>query len=395
MRKPSRGMPGTLGDMGSARGADMTDEAQRQHLRFTLALHEVLAAGDGNACFSPYSIECALGMAYQAARGSTAAELLALLNAGEPDIAKQVDLLRTAAELDGGFDGDDAAPVIAVANTLWAWEQLPLNEGFLADLAGWPGAKLATAPFVTDPEAARQAINADVAQTTRDLIEELVPSGAIDPTTIAALVNALYLKTAWREPFVATLTADEEFHAPGGTHVVPTMRRTDRLRYAMAGGWVAVTVPAAGGVEAVLLLPDSDLPDAESALDAELLLRLLGSGSYRRVALHLPKLDIGMNTSLVGALGKLGVRQLFSRGADLSGLSDHCDLAVSDAVHEAVLKVDEDGIEGAAATAIMIRVASVIIEEALEVRFDRPFLMLVRHAATGAVYFLARVSDPS
>lgn len=373
----------------------MTDEAQRQHLRFTLALHEVLAAGEGNACFSPYSIACALGMAYQAARGNTAAELLELLNGGEPDIAKQVDLLRAAAELDGGLASDGEAPVIAVANTLWAWQELPLNQNFLTDLAGWPGAKLSTAPFVTDPEAARQAINADVAQTTRNLIEELVPPGAIDGSTVASLVNALYLKTAWREPFAPTLTTDEEFHAPDGTHVVATMRQTERLRCAMAGGWLAVTMPAAGGVEAVLLLPDSDLPDAESGLDADVLLRLLGSSSYRRVALYLPKLDIGMNTSLVGALRKLGVQELFTRHADLTGLSDHRDLAVSDALHEAVLKVDEEGIEGAAATAIMIRVASVIIEDPLEVRFDRPFLILVRHAATGAVYFLARVTDPS
>jgi serine protease inhibitor len=30
----------------------------------------------------------------------------------------------------------------------------------------------------------------------------------------------------------------------------------------------------------------------------------------------------------------------------------------------------------------------------LRVTVDRPFLLLVRHRATGAVYFIARVTDP-
>jgi serpin B len=70
-------------------------------------------------------------------------------------------------------------------------------------------------------------------------------------------------------------------------------------------------------------------------------------------------------------------------------------MMVSDALHESVLKLDEQGLEGAAATAMMIRLTAVSSETPVEVRVDRPFLLLVRHAATGAVYFLARVTDPS
>jgi serpin B len=59
-----------------------------------------------------------------------------------------------------------------------------------------------------------------------------------------------------------------------------------------------------------------------------------------------------------------------------------------------VLKVDEQGLEGAAATAVMIRLMSMDTRRPLEVRVDRPFLLVVQHAATGALYFLARVTDP-
>jgi serpin B len=60
-----------------------------------------------------------------------------------------------------------------------------------------------------------------------------------------------------------------------------------------------------------------------------------------------------------------------------------------------VLKLDEQGLEGAAATAIMMRVVWASREEPLPVLVDRPFLLVIRHANAKAVYFLARVTDPS
>lgn len=379
-------MPGTLVGM-----ADVA--AEQQHLQFALDLHRVIGADGGNSCFSPYSVASALGMAFQAARGSTADELRAVLNPGESDIAKQVDLLRDASVLSAGRGDDD--PVLAVSNTLWAWDKLPLNDGFRTELSGWPGAKVATAPFVTDPEAARQAINADVAETTRDLITDLVPEGAVDASTVASLVNALYLKVGWREPFATDLTSEESFAAPRGARTVPMMRQVERLGYAAAGGWVAVGLPAVGGVQAVAMLPDGSLPDAESGTDAAVVSALLSELRPRRVALHLPRLKLEMNVRLTDVLRTLGVRSLFTPSADLSGLSDDPRLFFSAALHEAVLKLDEQGLEGAAATAMMIRMTSIDLDQPIEVRLDRPFLLLVRHASTGAVYFLARVTDPA
>jgi serpin B len=61
-----------------------------------------------------------------------------------------------------------------------------------------------------------------------------------------------------------------------------------------------------------------------------------------------------------------------------------------------VLTVDEAGLEGAAATAMMMtRLAAVgPPPRPVRVRVDRPFLVLVRHRPSGALYFLARVTDP-
>jgi serine protease inhibitor len=363
--------------------------ATDSHLRFALAVHAALGAEGGNTCFSPYSVASALTLAARAARGRTREELVALL--GDP--AGQTTLLRDAAQLlDEGRGGD--RPELAVANTLWADDRLPLEDAFKAELAEWPGAAVASAPFEKEPEAARALINDDVGRTTHGLIPQLLPPGSIDRDVAAVLVNALYLKTAWKLPFREANTADAPFHAPSGTRDVPTMRLSERVGYAHAAGWQAVQLVAAGGLQAVVLLPDGDLAEAEAALDQATLTNLLDGVGSKLVELALPKISLDVPSSLTGVLRGLGVRTMFTDEADLSGLSPDPRLTVSEVLHQAVLRVDEQGFEGAAATALTMRLTSMIIDDPVAVPVDRPFLLLVRHAGTGALHFIARVVEP-
>jgi serpin B len=369
-----------------------SDSPQRHHLRFCLTLHRAVAPAGRDSCFSPYSVASALGLVSRAAQGKAADELIALLCGSGGDSEEQADLLRHASGLAGRASGE--APVLAVSNTLWAWEKLPLNEGFLDELARWPGGRVAKAPFVSDPEAARREINADVAQTTRGLIPELLPPGSISPDTVATLVNALYLRVAWSHPFQESATGPEDFHGPRGTKQVPMMKESESLGYATGEGWQVVTLPAVGGVEAVVLLPDGDLAEREATLDEVVLDRLLGATTRRTVHLSMPKIQLNVRSPLTDALRSLGAGTMFTDAADFSPLTEDPRLVIDDVFHQAVLRVDERGLEGAAATAVTMRLTSIMVEEPVVVEVDRPFLLLVRHAETGVVYFFTRVVDP-
>ncbi|MBB5957827.1 serpin B [Saccharothrix tamanrassetensis] len=345
----------------------------RAHLTFALTLHDAIAPDRRrNACWSPYSVASALGMLAAGARGDSERELVALLGPGNAELLKASDV------------GDDAE--FAVANTLWAWDALPLDEDFLVGLAGWPGGKVRSAPFRDDSEGARKLINADVADTTRGLIPELLPPGAVTADTVASLVNALYLKCGWAEEFPAHDTAPRPFRGAGD---VPTMRLEADLRYGRAAGWEAVALAARGDVEAVVLLPADGLGAVDGVPE------VLESLEPQRVELFLPKLDLTVPTILGDPLRRVGVRAVFTEAADLTGLSPDPRLYVDEVLHEAVLRLDEQGFEGAAATAVMMRLTSVVRHPpARTVRVDRPYLLLVRHAGTGAVYFLAQVVAP-
>ena len=358
-----------------------------EHLKFGLSLHRQLTADpDRSFCWSPHSVASCLGLTAAAAAGTTRDELTGLLGA-EPD--QLATFLAAAARLEPAAAD---RPELAVANALWAREDLPLHQEFLDQLDRWPNSTVRHAPFRSEPERARQRINDDIRETTRGLIPELLPGGSVDAETVAALVNALYLKVAWTEAFDAAATVDRTFHAPGGAHEVPTMRATRSMGYAARGGWQIVGLPAVGGVEAVVLLPDEPLDRAEPRLDD--LARLLPRLDQRRVALSLPRFEVTGQAELSAPLTALGAGTAFTPAADFSALtSGH--LRISTIAHQSVLRVDESGLEGAAASASLVRLTAAVREpDPVRVDVDRPFLFVVRDRESSAVHFLARVTDP-
>ena len=365
--------------------------AQQDHLRFALALHERVAENGQNSCFSPYSVASALSLVAAGAKGDTARELVELLAGSGAGISEHVRLLGDAARL-AAREGHDE-PVLDVANTLWAWQELAVSQEFGDELATWPSGGVRAAPFRDDPEAARQLINADVSERTHGLIPELVPDGAVDGNTVASLVNALYLRVAWQHQFETGSTADGDFHSPVGTVRVPMMAQSEQLGYNAQAGWQAVGLPAAGGVQAVVLLPDGSLAEQESELDVSRIERLIAGMTEQTVDLRMPRFRLDMHSPLESVLHALGVQLLFTTRADLRGISADHRIYVDSVQHQAVLRMDERGLEGAAATAAVMRLVSMPIPN-VTVRVDRPFLLLVRHADTGAVYFFARVTRP-
>lgn len=143
-----------------------------------------------------------------------------------------------------------------------------------------------------------------------------------------------------------------------------------------------------------MLLPDRPLVEAEPELDAATVDALLNARREAMVRLTMPRLSLDVRCPLKDTLNSLGVRTMFTPTADFGELSDDPRLLVSDVLHQSVLRLDENGLEGAAATAAMMRLVSAPAGEPVTVEVNRPFLLLVRHRASGAVYFLARVTEP-
>src|SRR6266540_2991791 len=221
---------------------NLGDGMDLSQVDFALALHDELPA-DGNLPWSPYSVASALGLAATGARGRTYDELARALAPG----------------------GD----LVQLGRTLAASARLD---------------------------------DADVEKTTQGLIKELLQRGTITPTTAAVIVNALYLKVAWRNPFADAATQPAPFHAPSGTREVPTMRQQERMGYAAVDGWRMVTLSTASDVVVDVLLSDED-----GRLTPETLTGLYRRSTATRVDLALPRFRVETEAVLNDALGRLGV----------------------------------------------------------------------------------------
>ena len=169
------------------------------------------------------------------------------------------------------------------------------------------------------------------------------------------------------------------------------MRAHHETVYADSASWQYVSLPLALGMQAEVVLP----PDHPAQpLTAGRLAALREAATPCRVDLHLPRAGLEAGTRLAGPLATLGVCRIFDSGAPaITGVADQ-PLFISDAVHRAVLRMDESGIEGAAATGMVMRAVAFRSLPEVEMVVDRPFSLLVGHRPTGALLFLARVADP-
>ena len=367
---------------------------------------ELAKTEQGNLFFSPVSIHMALGMTYAGARGKTAdqmARVLGLESAGAGVFDAYSDLigaLHASAEvqrkaLPGG--GDER---MIVANALWGQKGYPWKEDFLRTLDGRFGAGLRQVDFKRMPEDARAEINRWVEQQTRDKIRDLLQPGTVTAVTRLVLTNAAYFKDHWLEPFQDSQTREEPFHLAGGGEVqTPLMHHTARFGYQEAAGWKALEMTyGAGDFSMVVFLPNepSGLASLEQAWAAGSLPGRLDAFGVSEVVVTLPKFTATGEFSLSKTLARLGMADAFKPSADFSGMTAAEGVFIDDVVHKAFVNVDEKGTEAAAATAVTMRVTSIMKNkpQPKEFKADHPFLFLIRHRPTGAVLFLGRLMRP-
>lgn len=287
-------------------------------------------------------------------------------------------------------------PIVRIANREFYDTNFVTVDGYDENLMRWFGAGVEPLPLRTDSEGSRKHINSWVEDKTAGLIPDLIPEGAISSYTVMVLVNALYLKAQWASQFDATLTADGPFTLlDGSTSTTPFMHEPSLETEATVGdGYTALELPYTGGsLSMLVVVPDAGrYAEVESQLGGDFVAGVDAGLEPSTLDLYFPSFESDFNFNLRDAIeGGLGVTGLFDV-PDLLGIGE--DVVVSDAIHAAKIKVDEDGTEAAAATAIIMDLTA-MPTESMEVRVDRPFLYLIRDEVTGAVLFLGRVLDPS
>ncbi|MGY5765844.1 serpin family protein [Brachybacterium sp. DNPG3] len=375
-----------------------------------------LDAEETNLVCSPVSVQVALTMAGLGAAGDTLAQMEEVLGADMTTLAEAASTLRSvlfeigreeaeAAEEEGGEDRPEP-PAANLANAVWIQDGLDVESDYLDALARHLDAGLHTADFADESarEDARTDMNAFVAEQTDDLIEELVPEGALSESTRLALINALRLSAPWPEPL--SQLGDLPFTRADGTAVDVPMLEADTTSWYEDDVCQATMLPSYGGdLGLVLVRPTGAIADVVDAwasdggtgsdgaalLDA--LLAAMGEQG-EPVQVTLPAFDIDWRASLVDVLSGLGMEDAFG-AADFSGITTAEELVISDVLHEAVITVDQNGMEAAAATAVLMEESAADVGEPRTLALDVPFLYLAIERSTLTPLVVGWIGDPS
>lgn len=110
----------------------------------------------------------------------------------------------------------------------------------------------------------------------------------------------------------------------------------------------------------------------------------------RKTKVYLPRLKIEEKYNLTSILVALGITDLFSSSANLSGISSAEGLKLSEAVHEAFVEINEAGREVVGSSEAGVEDTSV----SEEFKVDRPFIFLIKHNPTNGILYFGRYISP-
>lgn len=203
----------------------------------------------------------------------------------------------------------------------------------------------------------------------------------------------------WMLPMPEAMTRPAPFQTADGTQLqVPTMYLSAELPFAELDDALVVELPYAGRRFSLLLVrPRGPGPLAELEVSNAAADRWLEALEPAPLELWLPRFAVGpLSHRLEDPLRGLGIDAVFDPDrADLSRLArSEQPLAVESILQHVRIDVDERGTRAEATTVATI-VDSAAPADPRRVRFDRPFLFLLRHTRSGLVYFLGRVTNPT
>jgi len=363
--------------------------------KFAFELYSKLDKAESeNMFYSPYSISTALAMTYEGAKGQTAEEMKSVFHFPESSVLRP-----NFAAIYNEINKKDKPYKLSTGNALWVQQDYKFLDEYLSTVEKYYGGKAANVDFVKETEKSRQTINTFIEEQTYNKIKDLIPQGILDASTRLVLTNAIYFKGTWTWEFDKSDTSEQDFKITPTNIVKTPMMYMDNnkaeFNYADIGDLQILELPYKGDeISMLVLLPTEDIDDIEPSLTVEKLEEWKSQMKEDRLdAIYLPKFEFDTKYFMKDALSAMGMPTAFSGGADFSGMTGTRDLYIQHVIHQAFIKVDEEGTEAAAATAVIMGESAVIQRKIF--RADRPFIFIIQEKDTGNILFMGRVTDPT
>ena len=347
---------------------------------------------ENNVFFSPVSIYTAFSVLYEGARGDTAGQMLDVFGFEPDDEARHA----ASADMMAALNAEDPHAILEMANALWLADWFAPYEKYLNIARNTYLATVETVDFAGEGKPGVKKVNDWAAEKTRDKITGVLPGSSVDDSTAAVITNAVYFKGTWLVQFPKEDTREGEFWRGEDGIDADFMHVKDNFGYADTGDAQILRLPYEGdrlSMLAVLPGGTGGLERLEAEMSAKQMSEYIGMLEPQDVVVSLPKFETKTKYDLQKNLVDLGMPDVFTAIADLSGLSDNDNLYVDRATHDAYVKVNEEGTEAAAVTVISMSESQP--PPLPHFNADHPFLFIIYDEQSGLILFMGRISDPT
>lgn len=341
--------------------------------QFINFLDNEFANNSENYVASPLSLKYALCLATIGANGETQKELLDLMDFKNIDEcinwaeSYNYELERFKAEA----YADKSSRTLHIANSVWhnsdrGGKLVPayvdtINDKLLSEVYSEKGNKLPT------------RINRWCKKETNGLIYPIVTDTVSDANTV--IVNTVYLKSNWAKTFEKELTTENYFTTIQGDKVKKDFMTTQGyFSYYKDDKTELIVLPLEGDINCVLVMGEDNgiMKDGQETNFYE----KIRQAQPTNVNLQVPKFEISSsfnNNEIANFLSTNGAHLCFDKNrADFSNMIDE-QIYINKIIQKTKIETDEEGVEAASATAIIMEDNAVSVDTITQVCFNKPF----------------------
>lgn len=356
-------------------------------LKFLKAVNDADKSGK-SFVYSPLSITYVLSMVNAAAEGTTRAELQNTLGFGNGETKEVNNFCKTLID---GLPRVDTSVQIHIANAIYVNKNYTLKKQFQQDMKGYYGAKAESLDFSSKKTLDR--INEWCKKKTKGMIPGILDE--VNPDAVSYLLNAIYFKAAWTNPFKERYTETETFTTESGPEKLPLMQQWEEYRYMQNNVFAAVDIPYGDEKWSLMVMLPEKGKSVGDVIDylAKEGMSFLPKMRSRDIDLKLPRFETESTTEdLIGTLKKMGIIRAFDDSqAEIRNMCNQ-DVCISRMLQKAHIKVDERGSEAAAVTSVEIVTLSACRDPLPPVVFhaNRPFVYVIREASSDVILFVGK-----
>ncbi|WKY13032.1 hypothetical protein Q1695_004111 [Nippostrongylus brasiliensis] len=338
-----------------------------------MLLHGAL---DESVVVSPISVIFALAMLEAGAKGKTKSQIANVIAKESFDADLQNHYSNLSSQIQQARNDVKAY----IANGFFLNKQYTIDKEYENTIVGKYSANVQSLDFTSTSDAAK-TINDFIESTTQGKIRNMIDPSMVEGA-FSLIVNAIHFTARWLVPFEKESTTNDTFYSSAtNSRQADFMNAYSKHEMYVEDEDVQMLSLSYEDTSFAfnIILPKTrfGLSQLRSKFTGSKIQRLLSEMKLTFLTYKIPKMRIETDFKLKEALIAMGVSEMFSGGADFSGITKSPPLRISDAVHRAIIEVDEEGTTASAATGFVAAGSAFTLDEPKKFEADHPFWFIL------------------